>query len=386
MILVVHRSRPPRRRTSGLARGLGQGGRGVVEVSVEQPSSMRELRAVVAQHRPQVVVLAESWDDRSACQADPDRAYRENAEAAISLAAAALEFAARPVLLSTAEVYGQGPGPWSEADPPEPESAYASAMLRAEQFLARAAKHALIVRVSEIYGDGVFEEVERLGAGLGSSPSELVSPISAYELGRAVSALIDAEATGVFHGALPGPPASRAEVDQKILEWRGLPAAGLKAPKERRRGHALFGDRLRKVIALPSWDEALKGAARIEADPARAKGLAAEVERVPELATSEAARPVAGPGSEAAPSWTFARGVGYEAHLHTLASTARLPSRAVPRPTTLLVLEGKVLVELQGLNPTPTDHVLRARGTLLVPTGASFSALAAEPSLLLEIG
>ncbi|MBK6684087.1 MAG: sugar nucleotide-binding protein [Deltaproteobacteria bacterium] len=363
---MLHRSRPPRRRLTGLVRGLQEGGSPVVEETVENAASMRDLRAAVARHKPKVVILAESYDDPAACDQDPDRAYRENAEAAISLAAAALEFMARPVLVSTAEVYGQGPGPWSEADPPEPNSNYANSMLRAEQFLARASKLALIVRCSAIYGDGLQDEVERLQGGQGSSSSELLSPISAFELGRAITGLLQAEQTGVVHVVAGGPPASRAEVDQKILEWTGLQPGVLRSPTERRRGHALFGDRLRKFHQPPSWTAALEAAAALAPPP------------IPE-APATSAPPAAG-------SLRFASGPGYEAHLHTLAAGERLPNRVAPRPSTLLVTHGKVLVELRVGSAEATDHVLKAKGTLSIPAGATFSLLAADDSTVVELG
>lgn len=341
----------------------------MVEETVENAASMRDLRAAVARHKPTVVILAESYDDAAACDQDPDRAYRENAEAAISLAAAALEFGARPVLLSTAEVYGQGPGPWSEADVPEPSSNFANSMLRAEQFLARASKLALIARCSAIYGDGLLEEVERLQAGQGSSSAELLSPISAFELGRAITALVGAEQTGVVHVVAGGPPASRAEVDQKILEWTGLQPGVLRSPSERRRGHALFGDRLRKFHQPPTWTQALEAAAAL-APPAPVNAPA-----------PPAPAPLAG-----GTSMRFASGPGYEAHLHTLLAGERLLARSAARPSTLLVTHGKVLVELLAGTPEATDHVLKAKGTLLIPAGATFTLLAADDSAVVELG
>lgn len=343
----------------------------MVEETVENAASMRDLRAAVARHKPKVVILAESYDDPAACEQDPDRAYRENAEAAISLAAAALEFTARPVLVSTAEVYGQGPGPWSEADLPEPNSNYANSMLRAEQFLARASKLALIVRCSAIYGDGLEDEVERLQSGQGSSSSELLSPISAFELGRAITGLLQAEQTGVVHVVAGGPPASRAEVDQKILEWTGLQPGVLRSPTERRRGHALFGDRLRKFHQPPSWTAALEAAAAL-APPPRPEA--------PAPSTAPGAAPVS------SSSLRFASGPGYEAHLHTMAAGERLANRVAPRPSTLLVTHGKVLVELRVGAAEATDHVLKAKGTLSIPAGATFSLLAADDSAVVELG
>src|SRR5262249_30647780 len=149
----------------GLKRGLEQEGREVaIDLTVDM-SSMKGVRQAVADKKPTAVIMAEAWDDPEACEADPDRAYLRNAETAIHVAAACLEFQAVPVLLSTAEVFGQSGGPWSEGDVPAPASVWAQSRLRGEELLRRAAKNSLILRTGPILGEGFVRERARLSAG-----------------------------------------------------------------------------------------------------------------------------------------------------------------------------------------------------------------------------
>src|SRR5262249_33215199 len=143
-----------------------------------------------------------------------------NAEAAIHLAAACLEAKATPIFISTAEVFGKSGGPWSESDDPTPPSAYARTKLQGEQFLMRANKAALIVRTGPVLSEGYVEERPRFAAPFQEASDELVSPISAYELGQAIAALVDANARGLFHVA-SSRAESRADLWKRIAREAG---------------------------------------------------------------------------------------------------------------------------------------------------------------------
>jgi dTDP-4-dehydrorhamnose reductase/mannose-6-phosphate isomerase-like protein (cupin superfamily) len=200
---------------AGVARGLEHEGFAVQEDSLPDLSSMRAVRAAVDRTRPTAVVVASALDDAERCESDPDRAFRENAENLIHVAAAAMEFAARPVLVSTAEVFGGRGGPWSESDEPSPLSTCARTRLQGEEFLVRAAKDALIVRTGPVVS-AAHAEIE-------PADDEWVSPIAPFDLGRAIAVLIAAGARGVFHAATRDEPVTRAAYTDEIRAALGLP-------------------------------------------------------------------------------------------------------------------------------------------------------------------
>lgn len=256
----------------GIARGLEAHGRAVALDLDVDIASMREVRRAVAERKPDAVVLAECWDDPDACEADPDRAFIWNAEAAIHLAAACLEFQAVPVLLSTPEVFGIKGGPWFESDEASPSSTWARTRLRGEQLLTRATNTALILRAGPILSDGLARERALFEAGAGASPieeadDEWVTPVSAFDVGRAIHALLEAKASGLFHVAASEPPVSRLELYRAIATALGHGAdvvvgqSGrlLSRRAARARAPALLAQKLARYLPAPilSWRTAL---------------------------------------------------------------------------------------------------------------------------------
>ena len=387
----------PTPRLLGLARGLAAEGREVhVDAEVDL-GSMRGVRAAVAAVRPTVAVLTGTLDDPEACEADPNRAFAANAEAAINLAAACMEFDAQPVLISSAEVFGQRGGPWSEADAPEACSLLGESMLRGEKFLRRAAKRALVVRVGPVLEDGLAALSARLEpAGLEEADDDLVSPIGAYDLGRALHALAAAGVDGVVHAAAPSPPVSRAELLRRAAKAlgrdpglvRGVPSRALTSPRAQRA--ALLTDRLKKALAAPlmSLDEALAEAAKSAAPVTSAAPPVTEAAAlVPatEGGPLELSTPKPQPAAHGE-VLTWARGAGYGARLHRFRPGAHLGPRSLSAEITVHVVAGKVLLEATGPGPEATDHVLKPGTSARIPAGTQHRLVAIDTAELLEAG
>lgn len=376
----------------GLARGLEGEGRAVTAQPAADLATMRGVRAAVEAVRPEAVILAAEYGDREGCEADEDRAFRENAEAAINLAAAALEFGAVPVLVSTAEVFGQSGGPWSEADTPQPPSVYAQSKLRGEQFLARAAPNALVVRVGPVLDDGLPELAARLQDDVEAADDELVSPVGAVDLGRAIHALLEARISGVVHVANAGAPVSRAELFTRAARAlgidpervRGRSGRAIEGRAPRPRAATLHTDRLSKALDAPlrSWLAALEEAA--EAQPRRDAGAPA----VPLAAGGEVgAVEVFTPhpsGRDHGTALELARAEDHHADLLSLDAGKQLSARRHPRRArTLHVISGKVLLE--ALDGPETDHVLRPGRSVTVPAGAAYRLTAVDAAQVLMI-
>lgn len=389
MILIFAGARSVR----GLVRGLEHVGR---QVRVEREAdlgSMQSVRAAVKACEPAAVVLAAGLDDPEACESEPDRAFAENAERAINVAAATLEFRSVPVMLSTAEVYGQSGGPWSEADAPEPPSVFAQSKLRGEQFLARAAPNALILRTGPVLEDGLDDFGSRLQMDVEAADDELVSPIGGVDLGRALHALLEAEVRGVVHVANRGAPVSRADLLLRVAEALGIDRGRI-APRpgralERRAGWArtatLHTDRLDKALDAPlrSWPAALLEAAQVDgAVSVASAGSVADVV-APGVGQGVEVFTPHPRGAEFGTELVVAEAEDHRAQVMAFDAGKQLPARRHRTARTLHVLEGKVLLDVQGA--VEEDHVLRAGRSVTVEGGTTYRLTAVDAASVLMI-
>lgn len=133
--------------TEAIAEELTKRRIAVVNESGADLSSMRSVRDVVMRVKPAAAVLVEGLEDERAAEKDLDRAFRMNAESAIHLAAACLEADAVPVLLA--------PRFASQA------TAYGESKEKGVQFLQRANKKAVVLRVLPIHGPKEASEVAK---------------------------------------------------------------------------------------------------------------------------------------------------------------------------------------------------------------------------------
>ena len=102
-----------------------------------------------------VVVNAAAWTAVDACEADPDRAYRDNALACRWLADACRRAGAHLVHVSTDYVFdGTKEGPYHEWDRPNPRSVYGASKWSGEHEIAvHAGGGATVVRTSWVFGE-----------------------------------------------------------------------------------------------------------------------------------------------------------------------------------------------------------------------------------------
>lgn len=104
----------------------------------------------VSKHQPAVVINAAAWTAVDACEADPDRAFRDNAMAVRYLADASERSGAHLVQISTDYVFdGRSTRPYCEWDATNPQSVYGHSKLGGEQ---EAGPAATIVRTSWVCG------------------------------------------------------------------------------------------------------------------------------------------------------------------------------------------------------------------------------------------
>lgn len=113
-----------------------------------------QVRSVVHTVRPDVVVHAAAWTAVDACEADPERAFRDNALAVRHVAGACADTGAHLVHVSTDYVFdGTKAGPYHEWDAPNPVSVYGESKLAGEHEASRLGSGAAVVRTAWVMGE-----------------------------------------------------------------------------------------------------------------------------------------------------------------------------------------------------------------------------------------
>jgi len=159
--------------------------------------------AAVDAHRPDVVVNAAAWTAVDACESDPARAFRDNADAVHFLHEACDRFGAHLVQISTDYVFdGTLDRPYREQDATNPMSVYGRSKLAGEQAAGHAAT---IVRTSWLcgaHGNNMVKTVIRLmgaHASLAFVTDQRGCPTFSADLAGPVRELAVQRRAGVFH-------------------------------------------------------------------------------------------------------------------------------------------------------------------------------------------
>lgn len=181
-----------------------------------------------ASYRPDVVVHAAAWTDTAGCERDPDRAMLVNGEGAGIVAEACRQTGSRIVYISSNEVFNGDKGAlYNEDDAPNAINTYGASKLEGERRVQAAMEGASIVRTSWLYGPGresfpekVLTQARRAGA-LKLVTDEVASPTFTVDLAQAISRLVRADATGVFHLTNAG-SCSRLEWAAEVLRLAGV--------------------------------------------------------------------------------------------------------------------------------------------------------------------
>lgn len=163
----------------------------------------RAVSQAFATHRPEVVLNAAAWTAVDACESDPARAFRDNADAVRWLREACDASGAHLVQLSTDYVFdGTLERPYREDDEPNPLSVYGESKLAGEL----AAGHtATIVRTSWVCGaagGNMVKTVLRMlsiGAPLAFVTDQRGCPTFTADLAGPVRELARQRRAGVFH-------------------------------------------------------------------------------------------------------------------------------------------------------------------------------------------
>ncbi len=231
------------------------------------------VRRIVDRFRPSWVVHTAAWTDVNACETDPARADRANADAAGVVAAEAARAGAGLIAISTDSVFDGERGLYTEADPVAPLHAYGRSKLRGEAAVLAAHPGAVVLRTA-IVGKSTGGQpglldwllaAFREGRAVDGYRDLWFSPITTTDFAECILRLIERPVAGGIHHAGGHGRIDKAGFAQLVAEWVGADP-GLVRPCDapasrvaRPRDVSLSSSRLESLLggALPTPRESL---------------------------------------------------------------------------------------------------------------------------------
>ena len=243
--------------------------RAALDITDEQ-----KVNALFERERPEVVINCAAWTDVDACELNPGRAQKVNADGPMALALACRRLGALFITISTDYVFdGEKTGFYTQDDQPNPQSVYAISKLAGEQSAQSAWARTIVVRSGYIFGVGgknflssVIARAHR-GELLRAINDAVGTPTYAPDRARQLHRLAQVDLPGTYHVVNDGEGASFEEFARHAIEAAGLDVNlvqgvslhTLKRPAPRPRNSRLKC--LRSAAAgldpLPSWEDAV---------------------------------------------------------------------------------------------------------------------------------
>jgi len=198
------------------------------EMDIIQPG---QVRAILQQNQPDLVIHAAAIPDVDRCEQDPDAAYRVNALGTQHVALACGESDIALVFISTDYVFdGSQSTPYTEFDETYAVNVYGRAKIAAERAVTAFCRRHFIVRAAWLFApwgkNFVTEALARLRRGetVRAVSDQRSSPTSALDLAEGIARLVTRPDYGVYHLANHGIH-SRYEMARALCRAAGLDEA-----------------------------------------------------------------------------------------------------------------------------------------------------------------
>jgi dTDP-4-dehydrorhamnose reductase len=222
--------------------------------------------------RPDVIVNCAAYNHVDQAEDEAERALTTNAFAVRVLARAAAETGATLVHYGSDFVFdGHTSRPYTEDDPPNPQSVYAASKLLGEWF-ARDAPRPYVLRVESLFGGSAGKSsVDRIVDAIAEGRDarvfvdRTVSPSYVVDVAMATRAIVDRGEPGLYHCVGTG-HCTWFELSQEIARMMGkeqdarlLPVSVADVPlrASRPRFAALANDKMNSIVPMPTWQDAL---------------------------------------------------------------------------------------------------------------------------------
>jgi dTDP-4-dehydrorhamnose reductase len=235
-------------------------------------SDLYEVREIIGENKPDVVINAAAYTDVDGCESNEDRAFSVNAYGAKNLAIVCEEIGAKLVHISTDYVFsGVGNKPFNEDDETLPKSSYAMSKDMGDKYVKEFCSKYFIIRPSWVYGyngKNFVYTIMRLAKEKGVIKvvnDQIGNPTNAEDIAHHVLKLIVTDKYGTYHCAGHG-QCSWYDFACRIVELAGIACIVLPctsdeypSPTKRPAYSVLENERLRITVGdeMRYWEEAL---------------------------------------------------------------------------------------------------------------------------------
>lgn len=233
----------------------------------------------IRNHAPDWVINTAAYHRVDDCELNPTQSFAVNATGASNVARAAAEIGAGVVFYSTDYVFGgenrPRHDPHTESSLPDPYNVYGVSKLAGERLVAIANPRHIVVRTAGLYGTSTsrkgwtFPELMvnkgRNDGWVKVVTDQALSPTYTHDLAETTKALMDRDASGLFH-LVNGGECSWFEFAQETFDIAGVavnmePTSTITAKGKARRPpySAMVSERLESfgVPPMRPWREAL---------------------------------------------------------------------------------------------------------------------------------
>ncbi len=239
------------------------------DVDIRNVSNVQEI---VADARPDWIVLAAAYTDVDGCETHSDLAFAVNRDAAANVAEAARKTRTKLIFLSSDYVFdGKKTTPYEIDDKRNPQGVYGTSKAQAEVKLREISPDCCIARTSWVFGVGgkcFPDTILRLAANrpaLDVVNDQRGCPTYTVDLARAIIQLCRKDASGIVHVTNEG-NCTWFDLAQEIIleaglktEVRPVSSEQMARPAPRPAYSVLSATSLHRYgIEMPGWKDALR--------------------------------------------------------------------------------------------------------------------------------